>query len=103
MRTDVRYGMAKRIGGCFYHLFRRSGRRYPAQYRLVRAFGRRQLHRPTSVTVVVWRPLPISAPGQPRGWPPQRPLPMWTSGNGLLKRSLHKFFVTDVKRVRYKC
>jgi hypothetical protein len=31
------------------------------------------------------------------GWPPQRPLPMWTSGNGLLKRPLHEFFVTDVK------
>jgi hypothetical protein len=30
-------------------------------------------------------------------------LPMWTSGNGLLKRPLHKFFVTDVKRARYKC
>jgi hypothetical protein len=37
------------------------------------------------------------------GWPPQRPLPMWTSGNGLLKHPLHKFFVTDVKRARYKC
>jgi hypothetical protein len=24
----------------------------------------------TSVTVVVWRMLPISAPGRPRGWPP---------------------------------
>jgi hypothetical protein len=32
-----------------------------------------------------------------RGWPPQLPLSMWTSGNGLLKHSLHKFFVTDVK------
>jgi hypothetical protein len=57
----------------------------------------------TFVTVVVWRPLPISAPGRPRGWPPQHPLPMWTSGNGLLEYSLHKFFVTDVKRARYKC
>jgi hypothetical protein len=28
---------------------------------------------------------------------------MWTSGNGLIKRLLHKFFVTDVKRARYKC
>jgi hypothetical protein len=37
------------------------------------------------------------------GWPPQCPLPMWTSGNGLLKCPLHKFFVTDVKRVHYKC
>jgi hypothetical protein len=37
-------------------------------------------------------PLPISAPGRPRGWPPQRPLPMWTSGNELLKRPLHEFF-----------
>jgi hypothetical protein len=50
-----------------------------------------------SVTVVVWRPLPISAPGRPRGWPLQHPLPMWTSGNGLLKHLLHKFFVTNVK------
>jgi hypothetical protein len=63
----------------------------------------RPLHPHTSVTVVVWRPLPISAPGRPRGWPPQRPLTMWTSGNGLIKRSLHKFFVTDVKTARYKC
>jgi hypothetical protein len=31
------------------------------------------------------------------------PLPMWTSGNRLLKRLLHKFFVTNVKRARYKC
>jgi hypothetical protein len=28
---------------------------------------------------------------------------MWTSGNGLLKRLLHKFFVTNVKRASYKC
>jgi hypothetical protein len=47
--------------------------------------------------------LPISAPGRPRGWPPQCPLPMWTSGNGLLKRLLHKFFVMDVKGAHYKC
>jgi hypothetical protein len=53
--------------------------------------------------VVVWRLLPISALGRPQGWPPQRLLPMWTSGNGLLKRPLHKFFVTDVKSARYKC
>jgi hypothetical protein len=26
---------------------------------------------------------------------------MWTSGNGLLKCPLHKFFVTDVKRARF--
>jgi hypothetical protein len=32
-----------------------------------------------------------------RGWPPQCPLPMWTSGNRLLKHPLHKFFVIDVK------
>jgi hypothetical protein len=56
-----------------------------------------------SVTVVIWRSLPISAPGRPPGWPPQRPLPMWTSGNWLLKHPLHKFFVTDVKRAHYKC
>jgi hypothetical protein len=62
----------------------------------------RPLHPPTFVAVVVWRRLPISAPGRLRGWPPQRPLPMWTSGNGLLKCPLHKFFVMDVKRARYK-
>jgi hypothetical protein len=55
------------------------------------------VHRPTSVTVVLWRPLPISVSGRPRGWPPQRSLPMWTFGNRLLKRRLHIFFVTDVK------
>jgi hypothetical protein len=55
------------------------------------------LHVPTSVMVVTWRPLQISAAGRPRGWPPQRPLQMWTSGNGLLKRLLHEFSVTDVK------
>jgi hypothetical protein len=55
------------------------------------------LHPPTSVTVVVWRLLPVSAPGRPRGWPPQRPFPMWNYGNGLLKCLLHKFFVTNVK------
>jgi hypothetical protein len=42
-------------------------------------------------------PITYSAPGRPGVWPPQRPLPMWTSGTGLLKRPLHKFFVTDVK------
>jgi hypothetical protein len=47
------------------------------------------LHAPTFVTIVVWRPLPISAASRPRGWPTQWPLPMWTSGNGLLKRLLH--------------
>jgi hypothetical protein len=57
----------------------------------------------TSVTVVVWHSLPIGAPGRPPGWPPQRPLPIRTSSNGLLQRPLHKFFVTDVKRTRYKC
>jgi hypothetical protein len=57
----------------------------------------RPLHPPTSVMVVVWHPLLISAPGRPRGWPSQRPLPMWTSGNLLLKRQLHEFFVTYVK------
>jgi hypothetical protein len=52
---------------------------------------------PTFVAVVVWHLWRICAPGRPRGWPPQHPLPMWTSGNGLLKRLLHEFFVTDVK------
>jgi hypothetical protein len=51
----------------------------------------------------VWRPLPIIVPGRPRGWPQQLSLPMWTSGNELLKCPLHKFFVTDVKRACYKC
>jgi hypothetical protein len=31
-------------------------------------------------------------------WPPQHPLPMWTSSNGLLKRPLDKFFEMDVKK-----
>jgi hypothetical protein len=58
-----------------------------------------EFHRqqPTSVTVVTWCLLQISAVGRPRGWPLQRPLQIWTSGNGLLKRPLHEFFVTDVK------
>jgi hypothetical protein len=47
--------------------------------------------------VVVWCLLPISATARPRGWPPLHPLPMWSSGNGLLKRRLHEFVVTDVK------
>jgi hypothetical protein len=46
--------------------------------------------------VVVWRPLPISAPVRPPGWPPQRLLPMWTSGNGLLKS---KEPITNVKPI----
>jgi hypothetical protein len=41
-----------------------------------------------SITVKRGRPTP--------GWHPQRPLPMWTC-NGLLKRPLHEFVVTDVK------
>jgi hypothetical protein len=40
---------------------------------------------------------------RPPSWPPQHSLPMWTSSNGFLKRPLHKFFVTDVKRAHYKC
>jgi hypothetical protein len=47
--------------------------------------------------IVTWRPLQISAASRPRGWPPQRSLPMWTFGNDLLKRLLHEFFETDVK------
>jgi hypothetical protein len=49
------------------------------------------------IMIVTWRPLQISALGRPRGWPLQHPLPMWTFGIGLLKRSLHEFFVTDVE------